>query len=174
LLVSNSIQNIKSRKIEPEEYVDMALKNILNYNASVAEKENLDLEKVKSMQIYLVNQAETVLLGCGFINKKKKRFSADDLTVEEQAVFDALKAYYKTKPEIFGVNIENFAMRLMEQLVDGEYDTKVNFAKEKLKEQVERGELSASSFELQLANYKLQLMLAAVNVNKVKVMDFEF
>jgi len=172
--MSNTMKNIKSRKIEPEEYVDMALKNILNYNASVAEKENIDLEKIKSMQIYLVNQAETVLLGCGFINKKKKRFVADDLTLEEQAVFDSLKAYYRTKPDIFGVNVEHFAMRLMEQLVDGEYDTKVNYARAMLEEQVAKKELSQSSFELQLANYKLQLMLAAVNVNKIKVMDFEF
>jgi hypothetical protein len=171
--MSNTVKNMKSRKIESEEYVDMALKNILNYNASVAEKENLDLEKVKSMQIYLVNQAETVLLGCGFINKKKKRFNADEITVEEQAVFDALKVYYNSKPDIFGINVERFAMRLMEQLVDGEYDSKVNYAREKLKEQVANKELSASSFELQLANYKLQLMLDAVK-NDTKVVNFEF
>jgi len=155
-----------SRKIEPEEYVDMALKNVLNFNAGVAEKESLDLKHIQNMQIYLINQAETVLLGCGYINRKKKRFNEDELSVEEQMVFDALKNYYATRKELFGANVERYAMRLLEQVVDGEYDSKVNFVDNKLKEQVSKGELDESTKNLYLANYKYRLMLDAVAIGK--------
>lgn len=164
--MSNSFVQKNSRKIEPEEYVDMALKNVLNFNASVAEKESLDLKHIMNMQIYLINQAETVLIGCGHINRKKKRFNEDELLPEEQKVFDALKDYYSTRKELFGANVERYAMRLLEQVVDGEYDSKVKFVENKLKEQVSKCEIDEQTKNLHLANYKYRLMLDAVAVGK--------
>lgn len=162
-----------NRQINHEEYVDMAVKNVLEYNAKVAEKDVLDLSKIKDMQIYLINQAETVCIGCGFINKKKKKFNIEELDEHEVELYEALKKYFKSKEEIFGANVERFASRMLQQAVDGEYDSRVAFMRTKLDEAIERKEIDKQTANLQLANFKFQLILDAISSGKARRADFE-
>lgn len=159
------------KAINPDEYVDIALKNVLNYNAKIAEKDVVDLNKVRDMVVYLVNQAENVCVGAGYINKRKRKLDFKDLDEHEQKLYEAAKIYFKSKPNIFGANIERLAARLLEEAVEGEYDSKVRFMRERLKQQVEVKELDEKSMDLQLANYKFQLMLDSVQSTKARRID---
>jgi len=165
-------QSAYQKAINPDEYVDIALKNILTYNARVAEQDSVDLNKVRDMLVYLVNNAENVCLGTGYIIRKKKKFDMEELSESEQALYSAAIAFFKTKENIFGANIERFAARLLEEAVDGEYDSKVKSMKTKLDLRVEEKELDSKAADLQLANYKFQLMLDAVQSTKARKADF--
>jgi len=160
------------RAINPDEYVDIALKNVLNYNARIADQQVIDLNKVRDMVVYLVNQAENVCIGSGYINRKKKKLNFDDLNDAEKDLYEAAIKYFKTRKEIFGINIERFASRLLEEAVDGEYDSKVKYMREKLNLSVENKELDSKAADLQLANFKFQLMLDAVQSTKARRADF--
>jgi hypothetical protein len=166
-------QSFYQKSISPDEYVDIAIKNVLTYNAKVAEKEILDIDKVKDMQIYLINQCETTCLGCGFINRTKRKLSFETLNPEEKDLFEAAKKYFASREEIFGVNVERLASRLLEQSIEGEYDSKVGLMFEKLKQKVVNKEIKESDLGLMLANYKFQLMLDAVSSAKSRKADFE-
>jgi len=166
-------QSFYQKSISPDEYVDIAIKNVLTYNAKVAEKDILDIDKVKDMQIYLINQCETTCLGCGFINRTKRKFNVADLSDAEKELFEAAKKYFSLKEEIFGANIERLASRLLEQSVEGEYDSKVSIMFERLTQMVKNGEVMESEMPLLLANYKFQLMLDAVSSSKSRRADFE-
>jgi hypothetical protein len=161
------------KSISPDEYVDIAIKNVLTYNAKVAEKEILDLDKVVNLQIYLINQCETTCIGCGFINRTKRKFNAETLNDAERELFEAAKKYFSNREEIFGVNVERLASRLLEQSVEGEYDSKVALMSEILDQKVLKNEIKANDKPLMLANYKFQLMLDAVSSAKSKRADFE-
>ena len=162
-----------NKQINHEEYVDIAVKNVLNYNANVAEKDNFDLEKIKDMQIYLINQCESVCIGCGFINKKKKKFNISELDENESELYESLKKYFKSKEEIFGANIERFASRMLQQAVDGEYDSRVALMQTKLDERISSGAIDKQTANLQLANFKFQLILDAISSGKSRRADFE-
>lgn len=163
----------QTKTISPDEYVDMAIKNVLNYNARVAEKEVFDLAKVMDLQIYLINQCETTCIGCGFINRKKKKLDINNLDEHEKALYEAARKYFSSKEEIFGANVDRLATSMLEQAVEGEYDSKVSLMEARLQVKVDAGELKADSRDMQLANYKFQLMLDAVNSSKSKRADFE-
>lgn len=169
----NDGKNYYNKQINHEEYVDIAVKNVLNYNAKVAEKEVFDLNKIKDMQIYLINQAESVCIGCGFINKKKKKFNVEELSEQEAELYEALKKYFKSKEEIFGANIDRLASKMLQQAVDGEYDSRVAWMRAKLDESIEKGEIDKQTANLQLANFKFQLILDAISSGKSRRADFE-
>ena len=166
-------QGFYQKTISSDEYVDIAIKNVLTYNAKVADKEILDIDKVKDMQTYLINQCETTCLGCGFINRTKKKFNVADLDANELALFEAAKKYFGSKEEIFGINVERLSARLLEQSVEGEYDSKVSLMNEMLKQKVLNKELKEEDLALSMANYKFQLMLDAVSSSKSRKADFE-
>jgi len=165
-------QGYGAKQINPDEYVDMALKNVLNYNAKLMEQNIIDLNKVKDMVVYLVNLAENVCIGAGYINKKKKKLDMETLDEHETLLYESAMVYFKAQENIFGSNIERFATRLLEQAVDGEYDSKVRYMREKLNASFESKEIDKSTEELQLANYKFQLMLDAVQSSKPRRADF--
>ena len=169
----NQQQGFYQKSISPDEYVDIAIKNVLTYNAKVAEKEILDIDKVKDMQIYLINQCETTCLGCGFINRTKRKFNVATLDDSEKELFEAAKKYFSNREEIFGVNVERLASRLLEQSVEGEYDSKVSIMLEMLKQKIVNKEIREEDLGLMLANYKFQLMLDAVSSAKSRKADFE-
>jgi len=169
---SSNMTTYGQKQINPDEYVDIALKNVLNYNARVAEQNIIDLTKVRDMVVYLVNQAENVCIGSGYINRKRKKLSMEELSVDEKEFYEAAIKYFKSRKEIFGINVERMATRMLEEAVDGEYDSKVRFMKEKLKNGVDGKELDQQQADLQLANYKFQLMLDAVQSSKPKRADF--
>ena len=166
-------QQFYQKTISPDEYVDIAIKNVLTFNAKVAEKEIIDLDKVSHMQIYLINQCETTCLGCGFINRTKRKLSIENLDAFEKELFEAAKKYFSSREEIFGVNVERLASRLLEQSIEGEYDSKVSLMTEILKQKIVNKELKEEDFALSIANYKFQLMLSAVSSSKSRKADFE-
>jgi len=169
---SQSQSGTYQKAINPDEYVDMTLKNVILYNSKVAEKEVVDLSKVRDMLVYLVNQAENVCIGAGYINRKKRKLSMSDLDEHEQKLYAAAIEYFKSKENIFGINIERMAARLLEEAVDGEYDSKIRFMREKLLNSVELKEIDSKTMDLQLANYKFQLMLDVVQSTKSRRVDF--
>jgi len=170
----NNNQNVgyTQRAINPDEYVDLALKSVLNYNAKVADLAVMDLDKVKDTLVFLVNQAENVCIGSGYINRKKRKLETEELCPEEKQLYEAAMVYFKSKTNIFGSNIERLATKLLEEAVDGEYDSKVSFMREKLSSLVEKKELDDRTMDIQLANYKFQLMLDAVQSSKARRGDF--
>lgn len=171
--MSQMNQSFYQKSISPDEYVDIAIKNVLAFNAKVAEKDVIDLDKIRDMQIYLINQCETTCLGCGFINRTKRRFNPVDLSESEKELFDAAKKYFSQREEIFGANIERLASRLLEQSIEGEYDSKVSIMRERLNQMVVTKEIFENEIPLKIANYKFQLMLDAVSSSKSRKADFE-
>jgi hypothetical protein len=159
--------------LNPDEYMDLAIKNVLMFDAKIVEQPVIDLAKVKELKIYLVNEAENVAVGCGFINREKNKLNIEDLTPEEKDLFEACKKYYKSKENIFGANIERLATKMLAEAVIGRYDARIQHFTTQIEEKISNGHLSETDRNILLCNERFKLILDSIETQKSRKIDFD-
>lgn len=168
-MVNNSWKYAK--KVEPEEYIDLAFRNILDINKHVYERENVDLKSLKQLKIILVNELENFSIGAGLINKKSRSINFDNLDEHDEKLLIAAKEYYNKKYGYQGGVLDRVAKAMLKESIEGDYDAKIKHARKQLEASAKDKGWSDDFVELQLANYKIQVILSQITRRKPKSVD---
>src|SRR3989304_10381558 len=118
------------KRVNPDEYVDLAFRSIMDFNASVtkAERLTIDLDKFKDFFNILISQAESICIGAGYIERTKKKLNMDSLSPTEKELYEAAKKFFAEQVpqnKMAAANTEKLARRLLAIPIEGRYDAKI-------------------------------------------------
>lgn len=165
-------------KINTDEYVDIALKGVLNLYPQLATKiiekdiSDINWDGLERLYTIMTNQAESTLRACQFISETKRRFDFLDLKPEEQALLLAAETYLKTVPRFVDANkltITNQARRILVDFLNESYATKIQLRVSELENEINNEPDENKKTRLKetknskIDMYRVELMLNAVN-----------
>ena len=167
-------------KISPDEYVDLAIKGVLNHYPNLSQKDTQTLKSsdwaiLKDLYTILVNQAEGVCEASGYISSTRRRLDFENLKPEELELLAAAEKYIKSIPrfvESSKMNIQNQARRFLIDFVEDSYSVKVGNFEYELDQEIEKEKDDKKKILLQnnkqqkIDFYRLRLMILAVNKDK--------
>jgi hypothetical protein len=160
-----------NKQLNTDEYVDMAIRNVLEVSSKAFEKDSFDLNDVKNMKMLLINELENICIGSSLINKKKHRFDASNMDEHDKDLLEAATKYFANKYGHQGAIAINYAKSFLKANIEGDYDTKVRVAKEQIDSKGKEEGRSQEFCDLQLSNYKLQLILSEIQRRKPKSVE---
>jgi len=161
-----------TQKINPDSYLDMAIKSIIALPNELMEKEaSFDINKYLRMKVLLTEQLENLAVGLNVINTPKQEYELENITDIQKELREAIINYYrKVFPEI-GNGAVIKADMVMCFMIEGNYYSGIKLRTEELNKQVEEGKVSEEIANSQKANLKLQLILKAIKNKKVKALE---
>jgi len=161
-------------KINPDQYLDIGIKSILNLPTELMQKENnFDIDKYMQMKVLLTEQLENIAIAMRKIKPVQQPYDSESLSESQQKLRMCLIDYFKENNVDIGVGSVPKADSVMRFILEGAYSTRIDMMREKLDKQVAERGLDAKVADAQLANYKLRLIVSAVNNGKVKVVDID-
>jgi hypothetical protein len=161
-------------KINPDSYLDIAIKSILNLPNELMQKEtDFDVEKYLRMKFILTEQLENIAIAMRKIKPMQTAYDFDNLTDSQKKVRDALIDFFKENNPDIGIGSVPKADSVMRFILEGAYTTRIDLMRDKLDVQVQEKKLPQDIADAQLANYKLRLIISAVNNSKVRVVDID-
>lgn len=161
------------KRLNPDEYVDKAISNILDINLKVMEKEDIDLEKLKQIKLLFINELENICIGAGIVSNKKRKFDFDNMNEHEQKLVDAVTDYYKGTTSVRGGALNNMVFSLIREAVEGGYKNKVLNAQNILEQEAKTKGLNRDWVDMQVANYKLQLILKEIKYKQPSSLEID-
>ena len=161
------------KKLNPDEYVDKAISNILDINLKVMEKEDIDLDKIKQLKLLFVNEMENICIGAGIVSTKKHKFDFDNMNDAEKKLVDAVTDYYKATTDVRGGALNNMVFALIREAVEGGYKNKISNAQKVLEEEAKTKGFNMDWVEMQLANYKIQLILKEIKNRQPSTLEID-
>lgn len=172
-------KNSNNTKVNPEEILDILLKNTANFKCDLVKKivegTAMDLDEVKKGFGMLVDDVEMAAIGCNYISKIKKKFVEQELDEHETRLLEALRIYFregikKGTGNHQYANAENRARSLIREVIEGPYYAKLN---EKILELYEKPSPDYKFSKSDLAqkkylldSFRFQLILEAVTSQK--------
>lgn len=161
-----------NKQLNTNEYVDVAIKNLLEVSSKAFEKEGqFNLGDIMNMKILLINELENICIGSSLINKKRHKFDPENIDEHDKALLEAAVKYFANKHGYQGAIAVNYAKSFLKANIEGDYDTKVGIAKKQIdKTSGEEGRKQIFA-DLKLANYKLQLILGEIERKKPKSVE---
>ena len=161
-----------SKMLNSNEYIDLAIRNILEVSSKAFEKEGeFKLGDIKQMKILLVNELENICIGANLINKKRHKFDFEKMDEEDKIFYEAAIKYFKNKHGYQGAIAENYAKNFLKANIEGDYDTKIRMARKQIEERAKEKGWSDEFVDLQLSNYKLQMILNEIERRKPKSVE---
>lgn len=162
-------QQNNEEKISTESFVNKTINNVLDYDFQVATGQ-VALNDFEARFIWLVNSAESACKGARLIKVTNSFIDFDKLSDKENAFMDAARELFKERysknPGTAAANIEVQARSALEEIVSGIYDAKRNAKFLELKELVSKSLLKEEKLNLELARYRLELLIEAAEAKK--------
>jgi hypothetical protein len=163
-----------SEKINPDQYLDIAIKSILNLPNELMQKEtDFDVDKYLRMKFILTEQLENIAIAMRKVKTTQQEYDPDALNESQKKLRTCLIDYFKENNPDIGVGSVPKAESVMRFILEGAYPTRIELMRERLDKQVKEGVFSQEIANAQLANYKLRLIIGAVNNSKVRVVDID-
>lgn len=163
-----------SDKINPDQYLDMSIKSIINLPNELMQREtNFDVDKYLRMKFILTEQLENIAIAMRKIKPSLQDYDEETLTDSQKKLRLNLIEYFKENNIDTGAGSNKKADSVMRFILEGAYTTRIDLMREKLYKKVEEKLLNQDIADAQLANYKLRLIIGAVNNSKVRVVDID-
>lgn len=162
-----------NKQLNAHDYVDKAISNILDINIKIVEKEDIDLDKLKQLKLLFINELENICIGAGLLSVKKRKFDFDNMSEKENVLYEAALDYYKDITQLQGAPVVQLARSLIKETVEGGYKNKIENARLALIKQAEEEKKSDDWIEMQLANYKVQLILREITNRKPSNLEID-
>jgi hypothetical protein len=163
-----------NEKINPDSYLDIGIKSILNLPSELMQKENsFDVDKYMKMKVLLTEQLENIAIAMRKVKPMQQPYDSENLSESQKKLRMCLVDYFKENNLDIGVGSVPKADSVMRFILEGAYSTRIDLMREKLEKEVLEKGLSSDVADAQLANYKLRLIVGAVNNSKVRVVDID-
>jgi len=162
----------KQQNVNPEEYLDMSIKSIITLPNELMQKEtSFDVNKYLRMKAILTEQLENLAVGANKIKLPKREYVVEELNENEKELRKHLIVFYQKEYPDMGVGSVSKADAAMRYIVEGVYATKIHLRKQELDQEVSEGKLDQDLANAQISNLKLQLIIRAIQNEKVKSIE---
>lgn len=167
-------KNWNNDRINPDQYLDMSIKVIISLPTDIMQKEpNFDIDKFLRLKFILTEQLETIAVGLKKIKPVRRDYDPELLTENQKSLRLFLIEFFKREYPEMGSTACSRTDSVMRFITEGAYSTRIQMMEEKVKENIKSGLIDKEIGQAQLANYKLQLIITAVQQTKVKALDIE-